>query len=368
MRRRIQPGPVHPERIESFEGRSLRLEFPLQLGLSLNDALRIRSTVPACGVRHWCSKCGALGPSSSVMPGPPTDDVPMAYISAPLSPPGETMVEIANATYGWRDGEPFVHCHGAGIEEGTHRRGGHILPHETIVATTTVVHTWAQSDIAIETDPDPETNFTLFHPVPAGAATDDDRTIVARIRPDEAIEAIARRHHAPAAIVRGSVGSLIGARFADGSEVTDHATEVLVVHEGLGALDMRWSTWQARWGGLIHGDNPVCITLVAYLNLGLPSLLTVMSGLVPAISRDVVPLRMAGTSPDMTVKVRCKFEDGGMRCAFAPYDQLLCDSAVTTSAITPFQSPHRWCRNKRALDTRDCHPDPAGASPRNIEA
>jgi hypothetical protein len=54
---------------------------------------------------------------------------------------------------------------------------------------------------------------------------------------------------------------------------------------------------KAHEGGSIHDDNPVCITFelmleVAYFNLGLPSLLTVMSGLVPAISRDVVPLRL----------------------------------------------------------------------------
>ena len=39
MRRLIQPGPVHPERIETCEGSSRRLEFSLQPGLTLNEAL-----------------------------------------------------------------------------------------------------------------------------------------------------------------------------------------------------------------------------------------------------------------------------------------------------------------------------------------
>jgi predicted DNA-binding protein with PD1-like motif len=270
MRRLVQPGPAHPERIESFEGRSRRLDFPLQPGLSLNDAL----THPLVGAGMKSAALvfegGALGPFSYVMPGPPTDDAHVAYFSAPRSPPGETVVEIANATFGWRGGEQFVHCHGAWIEEGTHRRGGHMLPHETMIARATIVHAWALPDVAIEADADPETNFTLFHPVPTHAVTDGDRTIVARIRPNEdittAIEAIARRHDLSGAIVRGSLGSLVGARFADGSGVEDHATEVLVrsghVHDGIAVLDMLVVDMQGmvHEGRLIRGDNPVCIT------------------------------------------------------------------------------------------------------------
>ena len=270
MRRLVQPGPVHPERIESFEGRSRRLEFSLQAGLTLNEALT--RPLVAAGMKSAVIvfEGGVLGPFSYVMPGPPTDDAHIAYFIAPRSPTGETVVEIANATFGWRDGEPFVHCHGAWIEEGVHRRGGHMLPHETSIARSTMVHAWALTDIAIEADPDPETNFPLFHPVPTRAATEGDRTIVARIRPNEditlAIEAIARRHHMPTAIVRGSLGSLVGAHFDDGGRVTDHATEVLVrsghVHDGVAVLDMLVVDMQGlvHEGRLVRGDNPVCIT------------------------------------------------------------------------------------------------------------
>jgi predicted DNA-binding protein with PD1-like motif len=179
-------------------------------------------------------------------------------------------VEIANATFGWRDGAPFVHCHGAWIEEATHRRGGHMLPHETMVAQETIVHAWALPDVTIRADPDPETNFTLFHPLSDAPAPDGDRTIVARVRPNEditlAIEAIARRHHLKSAVVRGSLGSLIGAHFADGSRVADHATEVLIrsghVHDGQAVLDMLVvdMAGHVHEGRLARGDNPVCIT------------------------------------------------------------------------------------------------------------
>jgi predicted DNA-binding protein with PD1-like motif len=270
MRRLVQPGPAHPERIESFEGRSRRLEFSLEAGLTLNEALTGKLVADGMKSAAIVFEGGALSPFNYVMPGPPTDDTHVAYFSAPRSPPGETVVEIANATFGWRDGEPFVHCHGAWIEEGTQRRGGHMLPHETTIARSTMARAWALPDVAIAADPDPETNFTLFHPVPTRAATEGDRTIVARIRPNEdittAIESIARRHQMSAAIVRGSLGSLIGARFADGGRVTDHATEVLVrsghVHDGVAVLDMLVVDMQGlvHEGRLVRGDNPVCIT------------------------------------------------------------------------------------------------------------
>jgi predicted DNA-binding protein with PD1-like motif len=179
-------------------------------------------------------------------------------------------VESANATFGWRDGAPFVHCHGAWIEEGTRRRGGHMLPHETIVARATIVHAWALSDVEVRAEPDAETNFTLFGPVAGHATTEGDRTIVARIRPNEditiAIEQIASRHHMHSAIVRGSLGSLIGAHFTDGSRVEDHATEVLVqsghIHNGDAVLDMLVVDMRGHvhQGRLARGDNPVCIT------------------------------------------------------------------------------------------------------------
>ncbi len=269
-RRLIQPGPIHPERIESFAGRSRKLEFPLLPGLSLNDALTRPLVAAGMKSAALVFHGGALGPFSYVMPGPPDDDSHVAYFSPPRSPPDETVVEIANATFGWRDGEPFVHCHGAWIEEGVHRRGGHMLPHETIIVQTTTVHAWALPDIAIQADPDAETNFTLFHPVRAAAAPDGDRTVVARIRPNEdittAVETIARRHSITSAIVRGSLGSLIGAHFTDGSKVADHATEVLVlsghVHHGEAVLDMLVvdMAGAVHEGRLVRGDNPVCIT------------------------------------------------------------------------------------------------------------
>jgi predicted DNA-binding protein with PD1-like motif len=278
MRTLIQPGTPHPERIESFEGRGRHLEFSLRAGVSLNDAL----TQPLVTAGMQCAALvfagGALGPFSYVMPGPPDGPSHVVYFSAPRSPPGDTVVEIANATFGWRDDAPFVHCHGAWIEQGTRRQGGHILPHETVVAYETTVHAWAVPDVVVRADPDEETNFTLFHPTPKAATTGTgDRTVIARIRPNEditlAIEAIARLHQMDNAVVRGSLGSLIGAHFTNGTTVADYATEVLVrsghVHNGEAVLDMLIVDMQGHVheGRLVRGDNPVCITFELVLEL-----------------------------------------------------------------------------------------------------
>jgi len=269
MRALKQPGPVHRERIESVEGHGHALAFMLRAGTSLNQALTQPLLEAGMKSATLTFAGGALGPFSYVMPGPSDGPAHVAYFSAPRSPAGTTRVEIANATFGWRDGAPLVHCHGAWLENDA-RRGGHVLPHETIVAETTMVRAWALRDVAVEADTDAETNFTLFHPVPATPDEAGVRTIGARIKPNEditeALEAVARRHGIADAIVRGSLGSLIGARFADGGRVDHHATEVLVraghITNGRAELDMIVVDMDGavHEGRLIRGDNPVCIT------------------------------------------------------------------------------------------------------------
>ncbi len=228
-----QPGPAPTERIESVAGHGKTLDFLLQPGLTLNGALT--RPLLAAGARGGTVtfETAILSPFRYVVPGPPRDAAHVAWFSDPRSP-GEARIERANATFGWRDGAPFVHCHGAWIEPDGTRRGGHILPHETIVRSTGPARAWAVTDVAIIAEPDPETNFTLFHPVASETPADGTQMLLARIRPNEdfgaAVEALCQRYGVGQAVIRSSLGSLIGARFTHGAEVTDYATEVLVRH------------------------------------------------------------------------------------------------------------------------------------------
>ena len=268
MRTLLQPGPVHPRRIDSFAVAARPLTFSLQEGQSLLEAAT-RPLVNA-GWRGGTLSFsgGAFDPFRYVMPGPPDDASHVAYFSKPRAPSGITRIEQANATFGWRDGQPYLHCHAAWTESSGARRGGHILPGESIVAEPAIVQAWGCSSISIDTSVDIETNFPLFQL--SGSSDSDGSSVVARIRPNEdivtAVETIARIHGIPNATIRGSLGSLIGACFINGTCVPDNATEVLVrggrVVNGIAELDVLAvdELGQVHEGLLERGENPVCIT------------------------------------------------------------------------------------------------------------
>jgi predicted DNA-binding protein with PD1-like motif len=288
MRRLRQPGPAPAERIDSLAGAGVVLDYTLEPGRDLIAAL----TAPLIAAGLSCAAISfegaALAPFRYVLPGPPRDPAHVAWFSDPHTPGGDpsrpSLVERANATFGWRDGAPFVHCHGVWTEPDGARRGGHMLPEQTVLAAPARARAWGMASVAIAVDPDPETNFPLFHPVAASSATPladaPVRLVAARIRPNEdigaALVALCVRHGLAAARVRGSLGSLIGAAFADGRAVPDPATEVLV-RDGLiapgpdGALAATLdlvvvdAAGRPHAGRLAPGENPVCITFEAML-------------------------------------------------------------------------------------------------------
>jgi predicted DNA-binding protein with PD1-like motif len=269
MRSLVQPGPVSPARIESFPGRCEKIDIVLQRGLTLAEA--ISQPLVAAGVQAATVRVADFGlePLRYVMPGPPDGPAHVAYFSAPRAPAGRSWIELACVTFGCMDGVPRLHCHATWVEQDGAYRGGHILLDESIVATTATARAWTFRDVGICAESDPETNFPLLRPVKLNKVTAAN-AVLARVRPNEdictAVETIARRHDLRDAVVRGSLGSLIGARFADGRMVTDHATEVLVrsgeVHDGIAAMDLAVVDMQGRVhnGRLLRGDNPVCIT------------------------------------------------------------------------------------------------------------
>lgn len=268
MRRLTQPGPVHPVRSDSFQGGPVALRYALQQGRTLNEALT--APLVAAGLRGGTIRFGGgtLSPFRYVMPGPPDGPAHVAYFTAPHTPDGVTTVEVANATFGWDGERPTVHIHGAWRQQDGKRRGGHMLPQECIVASEMPVQAWGFANVRVATAADAETNFTLLQP--SGESIAGARGVFARIRPNEdlclATEAIARQHGIRNAVVRGSMGSLIGARFADGRAVEDYATEVMVregsLRDGIASFTMVVADMQGNVheGLLARGDNPVLIT------------------------------------------------------------------------------------------------------------
>jgi predicted DNA-binding protein with PD1-like motif len=280
-RRLRQPGPPHPERWRTAEGLGQRLTFTLEPGLTFLDA--VARPLLAAGLEAAALEIrgGALGPFAYVRPALSQDPRYAAYYSETFRPEGSSLIERGNVTFGRRDGAPFLHCHAIWTEPDGARRGGHVLPHETVVAEPIAAIAWGSPAIRIAAEEDAETNFTLFHPAAApkpGAG--DTRLLAARVRPNEpidaALEAICRAHGIARARLRGSVGSFAGVMFEGGREVTDIATEVLVTDgtvapgpDGAPRADLTVALADPRGevheGRLARGCNPVCITFEVML-------------------------------------------------------------------------------------------------------
>ncbi len=277
-RRIRQPGPAAPERVQFAEGRGAALAFDLDPGLNLVDA--IHRPLARAGYTSAVLELegGAFGPFTYVIPSLPQTPEHAAFYSDPVRPTGLSHLSSGAVTFGRGDAGPFLHCHAFWSEVDGMRHGGHVIPTETVVAEAIRARAWALDGIGFATASDPETNFTLFGPVPEAADSSratTGRAFGLRLRPNQdicgALEAFCRDHRIPAATVRGGVASIIGAVFEDGTVVRDFATEMFVRAGQIGLdgsgepraqLDVALVTYTGACaeGRLRRGANPVLMT------------------------------------------------------------------------------------------------------------
>src|ERR1700681_2507393 len=198
MRRIAQPGPRAPERIQWVEARGRAFSFTLQAGLPLLEAARRGFATEGFAGGVLNIKGGALGPFAYVMPALSKTGENAAFYSATFRPAGITRLKLGAMTLGQRDGAPFFHCHALWTEADDRAGGGHILPEETVVAESFEVDAFGLDGAVFTAEPDPETKFKLFGPVPS-AATGAETTSGAyalRLRPNQdfagALEAFCR--------------------------------------------------------------------------------------------------------------------------------------------------------------------------------
>jgi len=207
-----------------------------------------------------------------------------AFYSDTFRPAGITRIKMGAMTFGSRDGAPFFHCHGLWTEADGRVNGGHMLPEETVVAEAFEVEAFGIDGAMFVAEPDPETNFKLFGPVPsapAGAET-TSRAFALRLRPNQdfcgALEAFCRERGITHAKLHGGVGSTVGARFADGRLVEPFATELAVSSGAIalgdtGALEAALDAGLVEYTGglaegrLVRGDNPVLMTMELVLEV-----------------------------------------------------------------------------------------------------
>lgn len=271
-----QPGPPASERSVVVPGRGRSFAMRLEADVPLVEAVRrgfaeegfLGGTVVMGGVQ--------LGPFAYVMPALSKTGENAAFYSDTFKPAGTTTLEAGAMTFGRRDGNPFFHCHALWREADGKRNGGHILPDATVVAAGAVVQAFGFDGGIFEANPDPETNFKLFGPVPeAPRDVDAPQTAFAiRLRPNQdfagALERFCAERGIARARIHGGVGSTIGARFADGTMIENFATEVYLdgatVEAGpdghvatlpAGLVDYKGVM---ATGTLVRGDNPVLMT------------------------------------------------------------------------------------------------------------
>ena len=272
-----QPGAPHPKRIATAVGRGRSLRFMLDAGIPLLEAAR-RGLV-ANGFTSGVVEIGslALGPFGYVMPGLPVSPANAAYYTAPFYPSGVSWMSGGATTVGMRDGSPFFHCHGLWTEADGRCSGGHILPEATVVAEPAEVTALGLDGAQFDAVDDDEINFKVFGPVctqnAAGGA--GGRVIAVRLRPNQdfhvAVEEAALANGIRSARIRGGVGSIIGAKFADGSEIVPFVTEAFVRTGRIGpgpdglpraSIDVGLidNTGVCSAGLLERGSNPILMT------------------------------------------------------------------------------------------------------------
>jgi predicted DNA-binding protein with PD1-like motif len=284
MRAIKQPGLPSPERIQSVEARGRVFSFTLEAGLPLLEAVRRGFAAAGFSSGVLNIRGGALGPFAYVMPALSKNSEHAAFYSETFRPEGITRIKMGAMTFGSRDGAPFFHCHGLWTEPDGRVNGGHMLPEETIVAEAFEVEAFGIDGAMFVAEPDPETNFKLFGPVPsapAGAAT-TSRAFALRLRPNQdfagALETLCRARGITHAKLHGGVGSTIGARFADGRVVEPFATELAISSGAIAAnaggalaaqLDVALVDYTGGLaeGRLLRGDNPVLMTMELVLEV-----------------------------------------------------------------------------------------------------
>ncbi len=273
MRSIKQPGSPLPERIQWVEVRGRAFSFTLEAGLPLLEAARRGFAEHGFASGTLNMGGGALGPFGYVMPALSKTGENAAFYSDTFRPEGVAHLKLATMTLGARDGAPFFHCHGLWRESDGRLCGGHMLPEETFVAEPFEVSAFGIEGAVFAAEPDPETRFKLFGPVPAkpSGANASSSAFSMRLRTNQDFacsrEAFCRERGISRARIHGGVGSTIGARFTDGKVIEPFATELAitsgVVASNEATLDVALIDYTGGIGEgrLVRGDNPVMMTM-----------------------------------------------------------------------------------------------------------
>ncbi|NRB16664.1 MAG: DUF296 domain-containing protein [Rhodobacteraceae bacterium] len=268
----MQPGPA-ADAYTSAETRIIELDFELPAGVSLHDSLAQK--IKSLGLSGAYVRIAIAGMSrlEYVIPSLSPDDKHVAWYSKTYRPAMPGRIEDAGINCGSLSEQAFFHCHGLWSDANGDTAMGHLLPEATVLSTPARVTGIGFKDARFNRVSDPQTGFDLFVPEQLALAPKEAQAMLLRIAPNieiaqPLIEACQKTGWSRASV--HGVGSLIGAKFADGRTMNSFATEVLVTE---GTVDLSGDEPRVSLeislvgldGEFMHGQlastgNPVLIT------------------------------------------------------------------------------------------------------------
>lgn len=267
LRTLTHPGPVAVRRSCALPCRAHPLTLTLQPG-RFDQALA--AAFGAQGFQAGYARLAdvALPGLAYLIPGPASTEGHAAWYSEAPPMGASARIVTAGAHLGWRDGAPFVHCHGL-WQDSDRQAFGHILPADNWLHAPAQISGWGLSGAQLVAEPDPETRFTLFQPAPAPARDSGLPALLATLRPNQDICAGLAQLAQGAAFANARVeglGSCVYTTFADGGIYDSYATENLLTHgritDGQVSLDAIATgiSGVVVSGRLTPGANAICVT------------------------------------------------------------------------------------------------------------
>lgn len=280
MRLLDQPGPPAPERQVGVSCAIETLEVELAAGENL-----------ASGLFDAAARAGYRS-GAFVLEGVPVRDLAYnlpslhegperaAWFAGPFFG-DRAVIEAGRVTIGLSDGAPLFHCHARWRTPDGAVCGGHLLLDRMSLAAPVRVTFHGVSGAVFTVQPDAETNFPLFTPIPVQeqhGPTAARPGLLAKVSPNvdfgTALADLLHRHGYQRAEVLSGVGSFVGGAFTDGTSVPDPITEALVTGGTVTAgrpdaarIDAIATDPQGsvRQGALTPGANAVGITFEVLL-------------------------------------------------------------------------------------------------------
>lgn len=268
----LQPGPDGAPYSLARTG-VVDLDFEIPAGCSLHDGIDRELKKRGLSGGYFRIVDAPMSGMRYVIPGLSPDDKHVAWYSDTYVAPMPGFIQDAGINCGALGDAAFFHCHGIMRGPDGTTTMGHLFPETCLFSKPTYITGIGFPEARFNRVGDPQTGFDLFVAEQTRTAPENPDALLLRLTPNidfnQTLIDVCREAGWTMADVF-CVGSIIGARFADGRLMESFATEFFVTD---GKIDLTGSTDEARTeiaivgldgtylqGLLTNTGNPVLIT------------------------------------------------------------------------------------------------------------